>query len=311
MKFSKLKLTCLWSQIAIIALILVFTGGSAWAKLNVVTTTTDLADIASNIGGDKVTVTSISKGYQDPHFVEAKPSFMTILAKADLYLVIGMELEQGWSPVIEQGARNPGAMKGGASYIDCSAGIQALEVHNTKIDRSMGDVHPYGNPHYMLDPQNGIIVAETIMRAFKKKDPANASYYESNCKSYISALTKKQIEWLKAMKPLRGTKVVTYHKTWTYFARRFGLDVVGQVEPKPGISPSPAHIASLIKMMKDNNVKIIIREPHFESKIPDMICRETGAKQVVLPIMPGGVRGSDTYIRMFDYIIANITAAAR
>ncbi|MCE1248754.1 MAG: metal ABC transporter substrate-binding protein [Firmicutes bacterium] len=304
------KLSRIAFMIIALAIVVIFSASCAFAKMNVVTTTPDLADIASNIGGDKITVVSIAKGYQDPHFVEAKPSFMTILAKADLYLVTGMELEQGWSPILEQGARNTAVMKGGASYIDCSSAIQPLEA-NVKADRSLGDVHPYGNPHYLLDPQNGIVVAGTIYKAFKKKDPANAAYYEANYKTFVSALTKKQIEWLKAMKPYKGLKVVTYHKTWVYFARRFGLDVVAQVEPKPGISPSPAHIASLIKMMKEQKVKVLIREPHFESKIPDMICRETGAKQVVMPIMPGGVSGSNSYIGMFDFIINHLTAAAR
>ena len=304
------------NHLALMILILLFsfliiTPSTASAKMFVVTTTPDLADIARNVGGNKVEVTSIAAGYQDPHFVEAKPSFMIKLRKADLYLVNGLELEIGWSPVLERGAGNPRIMKGAEDYIDCSTDIPTIEVPKTRIDRSMGDVHPLGNPHYMLDPNNGIIVAKTIAKAFSKKDPANSSYYESNYNTYRKKLIKKQIEWLKAMRPFKGLKVVTYHKTWSYFARRFGLDVVGYVEPKPGIAPSPAHIAKLIKTMKANNVKVLIREPHFEGKIPDMICRNTGAKQLVLPIMPGGVKGTDTYIGMFDYIISHIVKAAR
>lgn len=292
-------------------LLLIISPLQAEAKMFVVTGTPDLADIAGNIGGDKVEVESIAAGYQDPHFVEAKPSFMMKLRKADLYLVSGLELEIGWSPVLEKGAGNPKIMKGADSYIDCSQDIPTIEVPKTRIDRSMGDVHPMGNPHYLLDPNNGIIVANTIADAFAKKDPANSSYYKENYKKYRSELIKKQIEWLRAMKPYKGLKVVTYHKTWSYFARRFGLDVVGYVEPKPGIAPSPAHIAGLIKTMKADNVKVLIREPHFEGKIPETICRNTGAKQLVLPIMPGGVSGTGTYTGMFDYIIKNLVNAAK
>ncbi|MCD4784715.1 MAG: metal ABC transporter substrate-binding protein [Candidatus Eremiobacteraeota bacterium] len=284
---------------------------SAHAKIYVVTTTPDLADIAGNIGGDKVKVVSIAKGFQDPHFVEAKPSHMLKLRKADLYLVAGLDLEIGWSPVLERGARNPRIMKGASGYIDCSSGIRPVEVPSTRIDRSMGDVHPLGNPHYLTDPNNAIIVAKNIAKAFKKKDPANAGYYNKRLKAYVKKLIRAQIGWLKAMRPYKGLKVVTYHKNWSYLSKRFGLKVIGYVEPKPGIAPSPAHISKLIKAMKAHNVKILIRAPYFESKIPDMICRQTGARQVVLPLMPGAVKGADNYIDMFNIIISRLTNAAR
>jgi len=298
----------------ILAIVLIFLSVSpvsALAKVFIVTTTPDLADMARNVGGDKVTVAAIARGNQDPHFVEAKPSHMITLKKAALYLVCGLELEIGWSPVLERGSGNPDIRKGAENYVDCSENIRPIEVPSTRIDRSMGDVHPQGNPHYLTDPNNAIIVANTIKKALIKKDPANAKYYKKRYKSYKIRLIKKQIQWLKAMKPFRGVKVVTYHKSWSYFARRFGLNVVGYVEPKPGITPSPAHIARLIKTMKSNNVKILIRANYFESKIPDMICGNTGAKQVVLPLQTGGMNGADTYINMFDLIISRITNALK
>lgn len=306
-KFNKI-----FAAIILTVLAVFFLSGAALAdKMYVVTTTPDLADIARQIGGDKVKVESIAQGSQDPHYVEPKPSFMIMLKNAQLYLVAGMDLEIGWSPVLEEGSRNPDIMRGGRYYVDCSRGITPIEVPTGQLDRSMGDVHPAGNPHYLLDPNNAIIVAGTIANAFSRRDPANAAYYEARRKDFSALITRKQIEWLRAMQPYRGSKVVTYHKNWSYFARRFGLVVVENVEPKPGISPSPAHIAKVINTIKSQKVKAVIRANYFEGRIPDMICQSTGAKQVVLPIMPGGVSGSDGYVKMFDVIISHLTEALK
>lgn len=291
----------------------VFSGMSAGpvlAQLNVVTSVPDLANIATHVGGDKVKVTSIASGYQDPHYVEPKPSFMILLKKADLYLVMGMDMEVGWSPPLEQGSGNPAIMKGGKDYIDCSRGIRPQELPQMKVDRSMGDVHPCGNPHYLMDPQNGIIVAETVEKALSAKDPKNADYYRKRKADFIQKARKSQIVWLKRMLPHKGLKVVTYHKNWTYFANRFGMEVVGYIEPKPGISPSPAHMAKLISLMKQHDVKIIIRAPHFESKMPEMAARSTGARVLTLPVLMGGVPGTDDYFSFFDYLTSAIADAA-
>jgi zinc/manganese transport system substrate-binding protein len=300
MKFSVFFILCLF---------LILTAKGAEAKLTVVTSTPDLAAITEQVGGDKVTVVSIAKGYQDPHFVEAKPSYMLILAKADLYFVIGMSLEIGWSPVLEQGARKSSVMQGGTDYIDCSADIPRLEVPTGGVDRSMGDVHPQGNPHYLLDPENGIIVAKTITAALSRKDPANASFYVKSRDAFIQHIREGESTWIERMKPYKGLKVVTDHRMWTYFAYRFGLDVVGTIEPKPGISPSPSHIAELIELMKKQNIKIIIRTPYFETRTPELLAKNTGAANLVLPNSVGAVSGVTTYCQMFDYITDHIVKA--
>lgn len=298
------------SILFIIFMVTVPAAPGAEAKLSVVTSTPDLASIAEKIGGDKVTVTSIAKGYQDPHFVEAKPSYMLILGKADLYMVMGMSLESGWSPVLEQGARKSNIMQGGADYIDCSADVHRIEVPTGGVDRSMGDVHPQGNPHYLLDPENGIIVAKTITAALSRKDPANATFYQKNRDAFISQMREGEVRWLERMKPYKGLKVVTDHRMWSYFAHRFGLDVVGTIEPKPGISPSPAHIAELIDLMKKQNVKIIIRTPYFEARTPELIARNTGAVSLVLPNSAGAVKGVNSYFDMFEYLTDSLVKAA-
>ncbi len=282
----------------------------AQARINIVTSTPDLKDIAQRIGGSNVTVTSIAKGYQDPHFVEPKPSYMLLLKKADLYLVMGMSLESGWSPSLEQGSRNASVMRGSAGYVDCSAGITPIEVPQGGADRSMGDVHPNGNPHYQLDPDNARIIAKNIAAALIRKDPSSKALYESNLSSFDKAVVKAEIRWLTKMKPYKGMKVVTDHKMWSYFAKRFGLDVVATIEPKPGISPSPSHIAKVISLIKEQDVKLIIRTPYFDAKVPDMIARNTGVKNVVLPSSVGGVDGIDDYFSLFDYITDSIVKSA-
>jgi zinc/manganese transport system substrate-binding protein len=283
----------------------------AYAKLNVVTSTPDLADIASRIGGDRITVTSIAKGCQDPHFVEPKPSYMLILNKADLYLVMGMSLEVGWSPSLEEGSRNPSIVAGAPGHVDCSQGIKPIEIPSGGVDRSMGDVHPYGNPHYQLDPDNGRIMAKNIAWALIRKDPSGKAFYEKNLADFNKRLIHSEIGWLKKMAPFKGLKVVTDHRMWSYFARRFGIDVIGAVEPKPGISPSPAHIAKLINLMKEQNVKVIIRTPYFDHRVPDMIAKSTGAKCIELPSSVGGISGINNYFELFDYLINKLTETAQ
>ncbi len=281
--------------------------GNAYAALNIVTSTTDLASIASYIGKDKVNVTSISKGYQDPHFVEPKPSYMLLLKKADLYFVVGMSLETAWSPSLEQGSRNAAIMKGGASYVDCSIGIIPLEKP-ASVDKSLGDVHPGGNPHYHLDPENGRIIAKNIARALIKKDPENRAFYEKNLELFNKELTAREIKWLKAMKPFKGMKVVSDHKMWSYFVRRFGIDVISTIEPKPGITPSPAYTAKLIQNMKAQNVTLIIRTPYFDKKVTDMVARNSGARMLTLPSSVGGTDGATDYFKLFEYIISQLSA---
>ncbi|MCR4319331.1 MAG: metal ABC transporter substrate-binding protein [Candidatus Brocadiaceae bacterium] len=292
-------------------LCLLFTVGwasVAHAKLNVVATTSDLGAIAREIGKDKVEVTSLAKPTEDPHFVDAKPSFIVKLNKADMLIEGGLHLEIGWLPNLVVGARNKKILAGENGYLVASAGVPIIEVPTT-ADRAMGDVHPMGNPHFMIDPLNGKIVAIHICERLCQIDAANCNYYKDNLKDFTKRLDRKFSEWQKALEPFRGTKIVTYHKTFPYFANRFNLNVVGSLEPKPGIPPSPTHINSLIPMMKNGGVKLIFIEPFRERKTPEFAASQTGAKIVVFPIMVGGQKETDDYLSLFDYTINQIVSA--
>lgn len=295
-------------------LCLLFTVGWAsvvHAKLNVVATTSDLGAIAREIGKDKVEVTSLAKPTEDPHFVDAKPGFIVKLNKADMLIEGGLQLEIGWLPPLVLSARNQKILVGNPGYLIASSmGVQILEVP-TSVDRAMGDVHPMGNPHFMLDPLNGKIVAMHICDQLCKVDAANCAYYKDNLKDFTKRLDQKLSEWQKTLEPFRGTKIVTYHKTFPYFANRFHLNVAGTLEPKPGIPPSPTHINSLIPMMKIEGVKLILIEPFRERKTPEFVASQTGVKIIVFPIMAGGQKETDDYLSIFDYTINQIVSALK
>jgi len=282
----------------------------AHAKLNVVATTSDLGAIAREIGKDKVEVTSLAKPTEDPHFVDAKPSFIVKLNKADMLIDGGLQLEIGWLPNLVVGARNQKILTGEKGYLIASAGVPIIEVP-TSVDRAMGDVHPLGNPHFMLDPINGKVVAAHICDRLCQIDAANCNYYKDNLKDFTKRLDQKFSEWQKSLEPFRGTKIVTYHKTFPYFANRFNLNVVGALEPKPGIPPSPTHINSLIPMMKNEGVKLILIEPFRERKTPEFAASQTGAKVVVFPIMAGSQKETGDYLSLFDYTINQIVSALK
>ncbi len=282
----------------------------AYAKLNIVATTPDLGALAKEVGKDKVEVTNIAKPTEDPHFVDAKPSFIVKLNKADMLVDGGLQLEIGWLPPLVMGARNQKILAGNAGYLIASTGISVLEVP-TSIERSQGDVHPMGNPHFMLDPVNGKIVARHICNRLCQIDAANCNYYKDNLKDFIKRLDQKLSEWQKMIEPFRGTKIVTYHKTFPYFAERFNLNVVGALEPKPGIPPSPTHINTLVPMMKNKGVKLIIIEEFRERKIPEFVAAQTGARVVIIPIMVGGLKETNDYIALFDYIVKQIISALK
>jgi ABC-type Zn uptake system ZnuABC Zn-binding protein ZnuA len=283
----------------------------AHAKLNVVDTTSDLGAIAKEIGKDKIEVMSIAKPTEDPHFVDAKPSFIVKLNKADMLIEGGLQLEIGWLPPLVLSARNKKILVGNPGYlIASSTGVQTLEVPAT-ADRAMGDVHPMGNPHFMLDPINGKIVAAHICDRLCQIDAANCAYYKANLKDFTKRLDQKLSEWQRILEPFRGTKIVTYHKTFSYFANRFHLNVVGDLEPKPGIPPSPTHLNTLIPMMKNEGVKLILIEPFRERKTPEFAASQTGAKIVVFPIMVGGQKETDDYLSLFDYTINQIVSALK
>jgi zinc/manganese transport system substrate-binding protein len=283
----------------------------AQGKLAVVTTTEDLAAISREVAGDRATVDFIARGYQDPHFVEAKPSFILKLQRADLLVAVGRELEIGWLPPLIQQSRNGRIQPGANGYLDPSLHARILDIPQGQITRAMGDVHPLGNPHYWLDPENGKIVAKDVAAKLSQLRPNDRSYFEQHLADFIGRLDAAEKRWLAALAPFKGTKVVTYHRSYSNFADRFGLEVVGYVEPRPGIPPTPQHTLDVINEMKRQGVKLILVEPYFDLKTPNAIARDTGAQVLVMPPSVGGVKDATDYFKLFDYDIALLTDAIR
>jgi len=282
---------------------------AAAKKLNVVTSTTDMAALTQEVGGDKVNVESIAKGYQDPHFVEAKPSFLLRLRQADLLIAVGLQLEIGWLPPLITQSGNPKIQVGASGYLDASQFAEILEIPQGTITRAEGDVHPLGNPHYWLDPDNGRRIARGIANKLAEIDPENAANFQQRFQDFDKRLTAAEQKWDGEMKPYRGRKVVTYHRSFPNFAKHFGLDVIGYVEPRPGIPPTPSHTIELIKLMKRESCKLVLVEPYFDLKTPQSIGRETGAEVVVYLPSVGGEKQVTDYFALFDYDIALLTKA--
>ena len=283
----------------------------ASAALKVVTTTADLGALAKEVGGDKVQVDSFAKGYQDPHFVEPKPSFILLANKADLLIVVGRELEIGWLPPLITSSRNSKIQTGAAGYLDASSNVKILEIPTGQITRAMGDVHPAGNPHYWLDPGNGRKIAAAIRDKFSELSPADKAYFAQRYSDFDKRLADAEKKWDATMAPYKGTKIVTYHRSWPNFVERFGLDVIGYVEPKPGIPPSPSHTLELIDEMKRQNVKIILVEPYFDLKTPQSIANQVGGKVLVLAPSVGGTKEATDYITLFDYDVNTLATALK
>jgi zinc/manganese transport system substrate-binding protein len=301
---------CLLAGAAIVAATsLLSPPAAAGKKLTVITATTDLAALAQEVGGDKINVESMAKGYQDPHFVEAKPSFLLKLRQADLLVVVGLQLEIGWLPPLITQSGNSRIQVGANGYLDASQFAEILEIPQGSITRAMGDVHPLGNPHYWLDPDNGRRVAKGIAGKLGEMDPQDAAYFQQRDQDFERRLAEADKKWLAAMAPYRGRKVVTYHNSLPNFAKHFGLNVVGFVEPRPGIPPTPSHTLDVINMMKRDHVKVIMVEPYFDRKTPDSIARETGGTVVEYLPSVGGVKEVTTYFQLFDYDIALLTKA--
>jgi zinc/manganese transport system substrate-binding protein len=297
-------------KIIVILAGILFIAEWVWAApLRVVTTTADLAAITQEVGDLLVKVESLTRGSQDPHFVETRPSLMLKASRADLFIQVGLGLETGWAPALLVGARNPRIQPGLSGYLDASQNIEVLGIPPGPVDRSRGDVHPLGNPHYWLDPENGKAISQNIAQSLTALLPNRSQIIDQNQNDFVRKLDEAITRWKNRMRPYQGIQVVTYHNSWTYFARRFGLDVVGYVEPKPGIPPSPAHINQLIALMKQQKVKLIIMEPYFSRSIPDLVSRETGAKVLVLPPSVGGSKGVNTYLDLFEHLISQLTTA--
>ncbi len=278
-------------------------------KLNVVTATTDMAALAQEVGGDRISVESIAKGYQDPHFVEAKPSFLLKLRQADLLIVVGLQLEIGWLPPLITQSGNARIQVGANGYLDASQFAEILDIPTGTVTRAMGDVHPLGNPHYWLDPDNGRRIAKGIAGKLGDLDPTDASYFQERYQDFDKRLSAAEQKWDAEMKPFHGRKVVTYHNSFPNFAKHFGLNVIGYVEPRPGIPPTPSHTIELIGLMKRENCKVILVEPYFDLKTPNSIARETGGKVVQYLPSVGGEKDVTDYFKLFDYDIGLLTQA--
>jgi zinc/manganese transport system substrate-binding protein len=286
---------------AVLAAVAFIHTDAAVAAVKVITTTEDLSSIVREIGGEKVTVEALARGYQDPHFVEAKPSFILKLHSADLLVLVGRELEMAWIPPLITQSRNAKIQPGGTGYLDASLNARILDIPTGQITRAMGDVHPQGNPHYWLEPGNGRRIAQVVQQKLTALSSADAAYFAQRYADFDRRLAEAEKRWAAMITPYKGLKIVTYHRSWSNFAEAFGLDVVGYVEPKPGIPPSPSHTLSLIQEMRRQNIKIILVEPYFDLKTPNAIARDTGAKVLVMPPSVGGVKEVTNYFQMFDY----------
>jgi ABC-type Zn uptake system ZnuABC Zn-binding protein ZnuA len=278
------------------------------AKIKVVTTLTDLADFAREVGGDLVEVHSLATGVEDTHGVPMKPSFVPIMNRADLLILVGFDCEHAFLPALLEASKNPRIQMGKSGYVDCSKGIVPRDVPKS-TDHYQGDVHPYGNPHYILDPVLAKTAVGNIYNALVEFDPQHQADFSRNRDAYLAKLDAKIAEWKKEVVPLKGLKFVSYHEHWPYFAERFGMVYFGTIELKPGIDPTPRHIEELISSMKAEHVSIVLREPQFPEKVPKQIAEQTGATLVTLPIMPGGIPNTETYIKMEDEIIRGLLAA--
>ncbi|MEK7310185.1 MAG: metal ABC transporter substrate-binding protein [Planctomycetota bacterium] len=309
-------------------------------SLRVLTTTSDLKSITEEIGGKYVQVTSICAGNQDPHFAEAKPSIIVNARKADLLVVIGLELEVGYEPLIIEGARNAKIKPGADGYLDVSDGVLLRELPTGKVDRSMGDVHPFGNPHYWLDPYNARIMSQNISNRLQKIDPTRSADYQANYQAFIKKIDEamfgaeatakiggdklweqeisgkldefikgQEVQlggWIEKARPLRGLKIVIFHRSWTYFTNRFGLSTTGEIEPKPGIPPGPGHLKDLIQKMKSENARIILMETFYDRKSSDFVANQTGASVAICALSVGGKAEVNDYISLIDHLINHL-----
>ncbi len=294
---------------SILVATLMFGAGTTQAKLNVVCTTPDLASLVEAVGGKEIKLTTLARPTEDPHFVDAKPSFIVKLNRADVLVEGGAELEIGWLPPLLQGARNDKIQSGQPGRILANQGIRMLEVPTT-LDRSLGDIHPAGNPHFLVDPDNARIVAQHVAESFCALDAADCASYQANLKQFLGALDAKMAQWEQQLAPFKGRHVVAYHNSWVYFAKRFGLSIDLFLEPKPGIPPSPAHLASVISQMKAENARVIIVDPYLNRRTAETVARDTNAIVVDVAQFPGAIKGTEGgYIALMDYLVNSMAKA--
>ncbi len=277
-------------------------------KIHVVTSIPDLADFTARIGGDFVSVESLAKGMEDPHGVPIKPSFIPKLNRADVLVVLGLDAEHSWLPALVDVARNPKILPGNAGLINCALNITPKQIPKSLLRRE-GDVHPLGNPHFNLDPVYAKVITQTIADGLSKAFPAAEPHFQANVKTLHAHLDQKLMEWKQLAAPLRGVKFVSYHQDVIYFAERFGLEEVGQIEIKPGIEPTQAHLVWLVDRMKEQQVRLVLREPHYPERLPNWVAEHTGAKIAKFLIMVGGNPGIDTYEKLIEFNLHSILNA--
>lgn len=296
--------------ISILSVVILITTVSNAGSIKVVTTTMDMRNITEMIGGNKVSVSSIATGYQNPHFVDPKPSYIISLSNADLFVTVGLDLETGWSPQLLSSSRNPKIQKGSPGYVDASEGVGLLQVPSS-VNRGEGDIHIYGNPHYWLDPLNGKVIARNIASGLERVDPANKDFYEANLHTFFTKIDLKLREWGAKMAPYKGSKIIAYHNEWVYFERRFGLQILDFMEPKPGIPPSPSQLVKVIKEISANKIKVIISSPYFTTSSSDVVAKQTGVKELTLATSVGGFNSIKNYFDLFDYDIDQLIAVLK
>lgn len=321
-------------------------GAAAQARLiRIVTTTPDLASLARAVAGDLATVTSISDGHDDPHFLQAKPSYVLAARDADLWVRVGLELEVGWEPPLLEGARRPDLLPGGPRHLDASAKVLKLGIPGGHIDRSMGDVHPLGNPHWWLDPLNARLAAYALAQRLGQLYPAHAANFEANLAAFEQRLDQAMFGpalvakvggntlwflelngkldaylaeeglagqmggWMARLAAKRGRPLVIYHKSWVYLTHRFGLRVAAELEPKPGIPPSAGHLAQVVRLMREQGVKVILLEPYYPRNAADLAAGQTGARVLVLPNTCGGLEGGQDYLALMNLLVDHLAEA--
>ena len=292
--------------IVLLLIFLVPAYATAAEPISVVTTTTDVAAIVKAVGGERVSVETIAKGTQDPHFIEAKPSYMRVMNRARLLFYTGLQLEIGWLPLLIQGARNRNLLQ-----VELSQGIPVLERPAGPVSRAQGDVHPEGNPHYWLDPRNGLIMARRIAQELKGVAPGDAALFDQNLKNFEADLSRRREKWEERMAPFRGAEVVAYHKEWEYLAHWLGLSIIGYVEDKPGIPPAPQQLANIVRTMQQRKIKALLVANFTNPTIPQSVAEKGGAKIVILPASVGGEKGIDSYGDLFESIIGKLAEALK
>lgn len=301
----------MYRHLASISLFLGLLGPAiAHAELAVVATVPDLAALAREIGGPHVKVSALSLATQDPHWADARPSSTLELNRADLLLAVGMELEVGWLPRLQTGARNPKVQRSGRGYLECAQLVSALDVPTGRVDRSMGDIHPGGNPHYLYDPRQALACARGIAARLAELDPAHAAAYRASLDGFERRLTARRALWERRLAPYRGTPIITYHRSWTYLTRWLGLEEIAYLEPRPGIRPSPTHVASVIRLGKQRGVKVVLQEIYYPNNTGTLVAKQLGAR---LLAVPGGAdfRAGQGYIERMDALVNQLESALR